>query len=59
MRAELKEKQSLLCEAAAALDLMEQTQKKSQDEALANTEQLNQKIQFLEVIFNHERRFEF
>lgn len=49
MRAELIEKQGLLCEAAAALDQMEQSQKKCQDDALATTEQLNQKIQFLEV----------
>lgn len=49
MRAELKEKQGLLCEAAAALELMEQSQKKAQDESLATAEQLNQKIQFLEV----------
>lgn len=49
MRAELKEKQGLLCEAAAALDSMEQSQKKCQDDALANAEELNQKIQFLEV----------
>lgn len=49
MRAELKEKQGLLCEAAAALELMEQSQKKAQDDSLATAEQLNQKIQFLEV----------
>lgn len=49
MRAEIKEKQGLLCEAAVALDQMELSQKKCKDDSLATIEQLNQKIEYLEV----------
>lgn len=49
LRAELKEKQSLLCEAATALELMEQAQKKSHHESLLVIDELNNKIAFLEV----------
>lgn len=49
LRAELKEKQSLICEAATALDLIEQTQKCNQADYAAHIAELQQKIQFLEL----------
>lgn len=49
LRVELKEKQNLLCEAATALELMEQSQKTREDACQSTIEELNTKIQFLEV----------
>lgn len=49
LRLELKEKQNLLCEAATALELMEQSQKSREDACQSTIEELNTKIQFLEV----------
>lgn len=51
LRLELKEKQNLLCEAATALELMEQSQKSREDACQSTIEELNTKIQFLEVNF--------
>lgn len=47
---ELKEKQNLLCEAATALELMEQSQKSREDLCQTTVEELNTKIHFLEVL---------
>lgn len=49
MRTELKENQNLLCDVAAAMDQMDLMQKQCQDDALATSEQLHQKIQYLKV----------
>lgn len=49
LRVELKEKQNLLCEAATALELMEQSQKSREDACQSTIEELNGKIEFLEV----------
>ncbi len=51
LRVELKEKQNLLCEAATALELMEQSQKAREDASQTTIDELNTKIQFLEVNF--------
>lgn len=49
LRVELKEKQNLLCEAATALELMEQSHKAREDVFQSTIDELNIKIQFLEV----------
>lgn len=48
LRVELKEKQNLLCEAAAALELMEQSIKSNEAAYQSTIDELNSKIQFLE-----------
>lgn len=52
LRVELKEKQNLLCEAATALELMEQSQKSREEACQSTIEELNRKIEFLEVWIN-------
>lgn len=49
LRVELKEKQNLLCEAATALELMEQSQKSREEACQSTIEELNRKIEFLEM----------
>lgn len=49
LRAELKEKQNLICEAATALELMDQGQKALKDEKEAALEELQQHNKFLQV----------
>lgn len=49
LRVELKEKQNLLCEAATAMELMEQSQKAREDDCQTTIEDLNNKIQYLEM----------
>ena len=49
LRKELQEKQDLLCQAAKAMELMEDSQKNSQDDNTATISDLSQKIEYLEV----------
>lgn len=51
LRKELQEKQDLLCQAAKAMELMEDSQKKSTDTSSATISDLTEKIQYLEVNF--------
>lgn len=50
LRKELQEKQDLLCQAAKAMELMEDSQKNSHDNNSATVIDLKQKIEMLEVL---------
>lgn len=49
LRKELQEKQGLLCQAAKAMELMEDSQRKSQETNSITVADLTQKVQYLEV----------
>lgn len=49
LRKELQEKQDLLCQAAKAMELMEESQRKSHDKSSMTITDLSQKIKYLEV----------
>lgn len=49
LRKELQDKQELVCQAAKAMELMEEEQKKSEEISLAKIDELQQRILFLEV----------
>lgn len=49
LRKELQEKQDLLCQAAKAMELMEESQRKSHDKSSTTITDLSQKIKYLEV----------
>lgn len=52
LRKELQEKQDLLCQAAKAMELMEESQRKSHDKSSTTITELSQKIKYLEVRSN-------
>lgn len=49
LRKELQEKQDLLCQAAEAMELMEESQRKAHDKSSMTITDLSQKIKYLEV----------
>lgn len=51
LKKELQQKQSLLCEAAKAMELMEEQQKENDEKSHGIIEELNQRIQYLEVLW--------
>jgi centrosomin len=48
-RNELMEKQELLCQAAKAMELMEDTQKSSNEQNQITIDELNHKLELLEI----------
>lgn len=49
LRKELQEKQDLLCQAAKAMELMEESQRKAHNKSSLTITDLSQKIKYLEV----------
>ncbi|XP_037916384.1 centrosomin isoform X2 [Hermetia illucens] len=56
LKKELQQKQSLLCEAAKAMELMEEQQKENDEKSHGIIEELNQRIQYLEEENKHFER---
>ncbi len=52
LRKELEEKQELLCQASKAMELMDEQQKELHEKYQTITDELNRKIEILNVSYN-------